>query len=174
MREPGDIPVEIRKLKGFDEARQCARVMAGSEPWITLDRNFEDSLSVFTDSTREVYVAEVEDQLVGFVVLVMRGSFVGYVQSLGVWPDWRGQGIGRRLMQYAEARVFSESPNLFVCASSFNPGARRLYENLGYQQIGELVDYIVPGQSEILYRKTVAPISQFRPPGTKPIGPADV
>jgi ribosomal protein S18 acetylase RimI-like enzyme len=48
-----------------------------------------------------------------------------------------------------------------MCVSSFNEGARRLYERLGYTVVGELTDYIVQGQSEILLRKTRGPLAGF-------------
>jgi ribosomal protein S18 acetylase RimI-like enzyme len=65
-------------------------------------------------------------------------------------------------MAFAERRIFSETPNAFICVSSFNGGARRLYERLGYQVIGELEDYVIPGHSEILLRKTIGPLTEFR------------
>ena len=48
-----------------------------------------------------------------------------------------------------------------MCVSSFNGGARRLYERLGYEVVGELTDYIVQGHSEILLRKTVGPLTGY-------------
>jgi len=45
-----------------------------------------------------------------------------------------------------------------MCVSSLNLGARRLYDRLGYQVIGELTNYIVQGHSEILLRKTTGPL----------------
>jgi ribosomal protein S18 acetylase RimI-like enzyme len=45
--------------------------------------------------------------------------------------------------------------------SSFNEGARRLYQRHGYEVVGELTDYIVKGHSEILLRKTFGPIASF-------------
>jgi ribosomal-protein-alanine N-acetyltransferase len=52
---------------------------------------------------------------------------------------------------------------VFMCVSSFNDGARRLYQRLGYQVVGELTDYIVRGHSEILLRKTSGPLATFTP-----------
>ena len=46
--------------------------------------------------------------------------------------------------------------------SSFNKKAQELYERLGYETVGELKDYIVPGHSEILLRRTIAPITEFK------------
>ena len=91
----------------------------------------------------------------------MNGPFPGYIQSIGVAPDARGRGVGSRIIAWAEERIFRESPNVFMCVSSFNHGARRLYQRLGYTIVGELPDYIVQGQSEILLRKTRGPLADF-------------
>jgi ribosomal protein S18 acetylase RimI-like enzyme len=91
----------------------------------------------------------------------MHGAFVGYIQSMGVVPAWRNRGLGSRLMAFVEKRIFSETPNAFTCVSSFNEGAQRLYERLGYEVVGELKDYIISGHSEILLRKTIAPLSEY-------------
>ena len=74
------------------------------------------------------------------------------------------RGVGRRLLAFAEERIFRESPNVFLCVSSFNAGARRLYLRLGYELIGELKDYIVRGHSELLMRKTRGPLREFQRP----------
>ncbi|HYF40630.1 MAG TPA: N-acetyltransferase, partial [Gemmatimonadales bacterium] len=87
--------------------------------------------------------------------------FVGYIQTICVHPDQRGRGLGSRMLEFAERRILGEFPNIFMCVSSFNHRARRLYERLGYKVVGELTDYIVAGHSEILLRKSVAPLSEF-------------
>ena len=92
----------------------------------------------------------------------MHGAFVGYIQSVCIAPEWRSKGIGSQLMAYVEKRIFSETPNAFICVSSFNNGAQRFYERLRYEVIGELKDYIISGHSEILLRKTTAPLAEFR------------
>jgi len=159
----GEGALEIRPLAGRDEAGECARMMAASEPWITLRRDRAAALAVLTDPQRETYGAFRDGRLAGFVVLVMRGAFIGYIQSVCVAPGLRGQGIGGRLMRFAEERILRETPNVFLCVSSFNPDARRLYERLGYEVVGELRDYIVAGHAEILMRKSTGPLTQFRP-----------
>ncbi|HEX4802900.1 MAG TPA: GNAT family N-acetyltransferase, partial [Myxococcaceae bacterium] len=70
----------------------------------------------------------------------------------------RGQGIGSRLIEFAEARILAETANVFMCVSSFNNEAKRLYLRLGYEIVGELRDYIIAGHSEILLRKTTGPL----------------
>lgn len=153
--------VAIRKLQKVDEAHACAQLMAHSDPWITLRRTREDSMTMLADPEREVYVAVAGNEVVGFTILQMKGAFIGYIQTVGVMPGWRNRGIGSKLIAFAEERIFRETPNTFVCASSFNPGAQRLYRRLGYEVVGELTDYIVPGHSEILMRKTISPLKEF-------------
>jgi ribosomal protein S18 acetylase RimI-like enzyme len=154
--------LRIRRLANAAEADRCARLMAGSEPWITLGRDYERSLARIEDPSREVYVAEVESGIAGFLILCMVGAFVGYIQTVLVAPDRQGKGIGSQLVTFAEERIFRESPNAFLCVSSFNSGARRLYERLGYQYVGELTDYVVRGHSELLLRKTRGPWNEYK------------
>jgi [ribosomal protein S18]-alanine N-acetyltransferase len=156
------LTLEIRPLRGREEAEACARMMAGSEPWITLSRGYEESLPLLQDPSREVYVAAEKRRVFGFLILNMAGAFVGYVQTICVAEGDRGRGIGSRLLGFAEERIFRESPNVFLCVSSFNGRARALYERLGYRLVGELSDYIVAGHSELLLRKSLGPIREFR------------
>ena len=118
---------DIRPLGSPEEARDCARMMSESEPWLTLGRTFEECLALLRDPLREVFLAAEEERILGFLILNMAGAFVGYVQTICVAPGHRSRGIGSRLLRHAEERVFRESPNVFLCVSSFNPRARALY-----------------------------------------------
>ena len=153
--------IEIRALRGNDEARACAEMMSSSEPWLTLGRTYEQCVKILTSPTREVYVGVVDGRPAGFAVLIMRGAFVGFIQSLAVAPDLRGRGIGEALMRFVEDRILRDTPNVFLCVSSFNDGAQRFYRRLGYEVVGELTDMLVRGHSEILMRKSAGPISEF-------------
>ena len=156
--------LEVAPLREDEEARVCARLMSTSEPWITLGRSFETSLAIVRDPGREVYLARDADGIAGFLILCMTGAFVGYIQTVCIDPRRRGRGLGSKLVEFAEERILRVSPNIFMCVSSFNDGARRLYERLGYTVVGELTDYIVQGQSEILLRKTRGPLADFSAP----------
>ena len=154
--------LEISKLQTTEDAEACAKMMSGSEPWITLGRDYGSSLKTITDPLKEVYLVKSRGKVAGFIVLIMKGALVGYVQSICIAPAMRGRGIGSKLLRLAEKRIFYESPNVFLMVSSFNDGAQRLYKKLGYETVGELKDYIVPGHSEILMRKTVGSMSDFK------------
>ena len=160
MREAAG-SVEIRPIQGRKEIETCARIMANSEPWITLKRSYESSVKLLGDKNREVYVALAAGEVAGFLILRMDGAFSGYIQTVGVAPQWRNKGIGTGLVGFAEERIFRDRPNVFMCVSSFNPDARRLYERLGYELIGEIRDFIVKGHSELLLRKSIAPLYDY-------------
>jgi ribosomal-protein-alanine N-acetyltransferase len=151
----------IRPLRPGEESRACARMMAASEPWITLKRGYRDSLAIVENRTREVHVALEDGQLRGFLILNMAGAFAGYIQTICVAPEARSRGIGTRLMRFAEARIFRESPNVFLCVSSFNPRARALYRRLGYVRVGDLKGYLAPGHAETMFRKTIGSLNEF-------------
>jgi ribosomal-protein-alanine N-acetyltransferase len=152
----------ITALQTEGEARTCASMMASSEPWLTLGRTYEESLAIIRDPTREVHLLNEDGAIAGFLILCMTGAFIGYIQTICVHPEHRGRGLGSRLVAFAEQRILSEVPNVFMCVSSFNHDARRLYQRLGYQVIGELTDYIVRGHSEILLRKSIGPLTAGR------------
>ena len=163
MRSPDGAAtrLSITPLAGEEDTQTCARLMCSSEPWITLGRSFEASLVIVRDPTREVYLARDETGIAGFLILCMTGAFVGYIQTICIDPRYRGLGLGSRLLEFAEQRIRRVSPNIFMCVSSFNAGARRLYQRHGYEVVGELTDYIIQGHSEILLRKTFGPITSF-------------
>jgi ribosomal-protein-alanine N-acetyltransferase len=158
-----DEPLSILRLASDADRERCARLMSTSDPWLTLGRTYESSYQLLGDATREIYVAKVGDEVAGFLILLMQGAFVGYIQTICMAPEHRNRGLGGRLLAFAEERIFRESPNVFLCVSSFNTGAQRLYLRLGYELIGELKDYIVRGHSELLMRKTRGPLREFRP-----------
>lgn len=162
MYNSGNTGLEIRRLRTAEEAHECARLMSTSEPWITLRRDYHLCLKMLRDPAREVYVALLKKETVGFMILQMRGPFIGFMQTVAVKPEWRNRGIGTKLVKFAEDRIFRQTPNVFMCVSSFNKKAQKLYKRLGYEAIGELRNFIVSGHSEILLRKTIAPLSEFK------------
>ena len=53
------------------------------------------------------------------------------------------------------------SPNIFICVSSFNNAAIRLYKEFGFKLIGELDNFVKDGFTELLFRKTVGPMMGY-------------
>jgi len=151
----------LEKIANEQHKLFCAAQMSSSEPWITLQRSFEQSLQCIDDPLAEVYLAKCDNTMVGFAIIKLRGAFTSYIQSILIFKEYQRMGYGHKFISQLENLIFSRCPNVFICASSFNPGALTLYQELGYKIVGELTDYIVAGQSEILLRKSIAPINDF-------------
>lgn len=137
-------------------------MMSKSEPWLTLKRNIKSCKEAMRGEGKEVYVLTDDPELAGFAVLQMTGAFKGYIQSILIKPDYQKKGLGSQLLKFCEDRIFEISPNVFISVSSFNIDAERLYYKLGYNKVGDLKDFIIKGQSEILLRKTTGSISEFK------------
>ena len=145
-------PVEIGEAT--DEERiWSARLMASSEPWITLGRGFEACRAYALDPAYLTLVARRDGAPLGFVRSHPRGvAGSPYIASIAVTSETRRQGVGAALLDAAE-RLYPKARYIFLCVSSFNPRARVLYERYGYKYIGELPDDIIDGASEHLMAK---------------------
>ena len=71
----------------------CGEMMANSEPWITLKRDYDASVKTLSEPSKEVYLARLGDKITGFIILNLQGAFVGYLQTVCVFPEHRGKGI---------------------------------------------------------------------------------
>lgn len=142
---------------------QCACLMSESEPFVTLQLDYEKCLKGMQGGSREVYVARKDGIFAGFTVLNLDGPLRGYIQTICVAPGFRNQGIGTVLLSFSEQRIAQISPNTFICVSSFNHGAQALYYRMGFEKIAELKNHIVRGYDEYLLRKSSGPIAEFKP-----------
>lgn len=75
----------------------------------------------------EFMVAEADGRVVG-----MCHVMDDLIASLHVDPAWHGQGIGSRLMEWAEAEVASRFPTARLEVLSFNQQAIAFYERRGW------------------------------------------
>ena len=158
--------LNIRPADQAQDREQAAQLMAATDPWLTLNIGNERALAMMHTPGREHFIAELDGAFAGFLVLNCNGPLAGYLQTVGVTESCRGRGIGSVLVGFAEQRIFRDHANVFLCVSSFNQGAQRLYRRLGYETVGELGNYLVDGQSELLMRKTRGPILDYTPPPT--------
>ena len=138
------------------EREWCARLMAASEPWVTLRRGYDVLLPAALDPEYVVLVARRGGAACGFIRIHPRGvAGSPYVASVAVAESERGRGVGKALLDATEER-YPKARYVFLCVSSFNTRARALYERHGYELVGELPDYVVDGYAELLMGKRLA------------------
>ncbi|HUD99771.1 MAG TPA: GNAT family N-acetyltransferase [Bryobacteraceae bacterium] len=138
---------------GKADPEWCAELMASSEPWLTVGRDFATCLARCRSPEFVVLMARRAGANCGFVLLHPTGvAGSPYIASIAASAAVRGQGVGSALLDAAEG-WFSEARHMFLCVSSFNARARQLYERRGYTKVGEFPDYVIAGASEILLYK---------------------
>jgi ribosomal protein S18 acetylase RimI-like enzyme len=147
----------IRSMQPTD-IPACASLMANSPLWqryqvteASAARRFEHGLA--TQAT--ICVAETADGPAGFVWYETLGAFCrsGYIMLIGVDAAHHQRGIGRVLMEHAEAQMYPVVEDIFLLVSDFNDTAQRFYQRLGYRQVGAIPDYVRPGITELIYHK---------------------
>jgi len=147
----------IRQTTDSKDFEFCAQMMSATDPWITLQMDYGLCLKAFEGECKEIYIIEYDNNTAGFIILQTAGTFSGYIQTICIGEAFRGKGLGKILLRYCEKRVLKFSPNLFICVSSFNKGAIKLYNEFGFKLVGELDNFVREGFTELLLRKTVGP-----------------
>ncbi len=104
----------------------------------------------------EIYVAVEYNHCKGFIWVINNGIFHSfpYIHIVAVKSEYRGQGIGEVLLRFVENECFTDYSKLFLVVADFNPNAKRLYERLGYTEIGEIPDLYRKGIRECLMMKS--------------------
>jgi ribosomal protein S18 acetylase RimI-like enzyme len=142
----------------LDDYEWCAALMASSEPWIILKRDVALCRDALDRPGTDLFVARtLENDLRAGFLLVASYGLAGspYIASIAVAAEMRGRGIGSELLRFAE-KLFAGRAHLFLLVSSFNLKAQQLYVRRGYERVGELKDYCVPGHSELIFHKGLA------------------
>ncbi|WP_327051965.1 GNAT family N-acetyltransferase [Halomicrococcus gelatinilyticus] len=92
------------------------------EEWIEADR---------------VYVAEIEDELVGGVRLTKTDPERVKLSRLAVHEDWKGSGIGSGLVDHAESTVRTRGETtIWLTTPGEHPYLPGFYRSRGYEKTG--------------------------------------
>lgn len=147
-----------------DDIAACAQIMASTPLWIRYGVTLTSAkrrLHMALATNAALFVAEMAEEIVGFVWCVEKGAFArsGYIPLIGVRPEATSQGIGEALLAQAEAFLRSSSPDVFLTVSDFNVKAQRFYQRHGYQQVGALPDYVIEGVTELIFWKRLTSAS---------------
>jgi ribosomal-protein-alanine N-acetyltransferase len=141
-------PMRLEDLPGVMPVEQAAYTHCWSE-------------GIFRDCVRvgyQCWVAELGDELVGHAVMsVAVGE--AHILNLCIAPGRQGQGLGRRLLRRM-LRMAGElqADTAYLEVRESNSIARRLYESLGFSQIGLRPDYYPDGEGRenaLVYAKTL-------------------
>lgn len=93
-----------------------------------------------------IFVAVVNEQITGFVSTWMdRDAGVGHIPNVAVHQNYRGQGIGRQLLEYAVEYFRREGLSLArIETLDQNPIGQHLYPSVGFTEIARQIHYALP------------------------------
>jgi len=120
----GTLPQDLREaaVALWDE---CGLTRPWNDPWADLDRALAGPSSTV--------LAAVDDGVLVGTVMVGHDGHRGWVYYLAVSPSAQRSGLGRSLMDAAEAWVLERGvPKLMLMVRGTNTAALGFYERLGY------------------------------------------
>ncbi len=105
----------------------------------------------------EIYVAiDTNEGCMGFIWFILGGIFHSfpYIHIIAVKQESRNQGIGKKLLKFLEDSCFKDYSKLFLVVADFNLDAKKLYEKIGYTQVGTIPSLYREGITEYLMMKS--------------------
>ena len=104
-----------------------------------------------------LYVAFIGEACIGFTYIIPKGVFHSfpYLHIITIKEEYRGQGVGKALLDYSERIASEMADKIFLVVADFNPEAKEFYERNGYQQVGEIPNLYRPGITEYLMVKNL-------------------
>lgn len=96
--------------------------------------------------------AVIEDEMVGFIAgEIDRVRKLGWITTVGVLPDYRGQGIGTALLHACEQSM--NQPCVRLCVRCGNQAAINMYSRNDYHQVDRWKAYYQDGEDAFVLEK---------------------
>lgn len=152
--------MEVKIIKGsIDYIDDCEDALANSElgrKYFTREGSARRALEEGF-SKEEIYVAlDDSGNCKGFMWFILDGIFHAfpYLHIIAVKQEYRSNGIGKKLLKFFEDVCFEDNNKLFLVVADFNPDAKRLYESIGYTEVGTIPSLYRDGITEHLMMKS--------------------
>ena len=134
VREPGLL--QFRPMREVDlDAVHTNETLSYSHPW---------TAGIFRDCLHSGYscwVMEAGSMIIGHGVLSVAVGET-HVLNICVAPEWQGKGFGRRFLEHLLAIAREHGALMaFLEVRPSNESAIRLYESMGFSEVGRRRDY---------------------------------
>ena len=104
--------------------------------------------SVFLEDEHKYLVARDEIRIAGYIGIEKVLDEV-HIINMAVHPDYRGQGIGKRLMQH----VLNDEEVFFLEVRVSNENAKSIYEKYGFKVLNVRKGYYADGEDAFVMRR---------------------
>jgi ribosomal protein S18 acetylase RimI-like enzyme len=141
------ILIETAGLRDLNALRHVEKVCFPQDAWPLLDL-----IGVLTFPNVVRLKAVDGAQMVGFIAGDIRhAESVSWIATVGVLPEYRGRGIGARLLEECESRLPFNIIRL--CVRQSNDSAIRLYKRFGYAITNQWKNYYTDGEAALVMEK---------------------
>jgi ribosomal protein S18 acetylase RimI-like enzyme len=144
------VQIEPASVRDVRTLNRLVKLCFGRDAWTWLD-----VLEALTLPGTVRLKAVSNGATVGFVIGDRRTGRLGWIASIGVHPDLRRQGIGRRLLLAAERALATSRVRLTLRRS--NLAAFELYAGLGYREVDVWRRYYRDGEDGLVMERSPAP-----------------
>ncbi len=142
-----NIEIQNAGIKDLSNLRQLEEVCFPLDRWPLLDL-----IGVLTLPGVIRKKAIHGDRFVGFIAGdVRKREGVGWITTIAIFPDFRGLGLGKKLLSACEKEM--EIPTILLSVRKSNQAAINLYLNSGYFQKEIWEGYYIGGEDGIVFEK---------------------
>ncbi len=104
---------------------------------------------------QEIIIAENEDIQVGFLQLEYLWSLVPFIALIKVLPEYQRQGVGKKLLNFAESFLREKEHKEIYSSSQVNEAEpQKWHRHVGFEECG-IISGINEGIGEIFFCKSL-------------------
>ncbi|MDF2650172.1 MAG: putative acetyltransferase protein [Paenibacillus sp.] len=101
------------------------------------DRHVPAHILIWKLQNQEIVIATDDNELVGYLRLEYLWSKYPYIGLIMVHPDYRGNGIGKRLLQFVEEHLKKKGIKALYSSSQVNEhDPQQWHRKMGFQECG--------------------------------------
>ena len=147
-----EYPIIKAELRDLDELHVLEELAFARESFSKKQLRY-----LLTKAKGDYQIIRVEGELAASLILLKKkNSFYLRIYSILVSPKFRGLGLAKQLLNYAEKQVVgSKLKGLSLEVSEKNTAAVKLYLSSGFQTVSEKIGYYKDGSKALVMRKEV-------------------
>ena len=131
--------------------REWAKLHALLFPELSFDESLDECAEWLKNKKEAGVLYEIDEKYVGFINLSIRNDYVNgtdkspvsFIEAIYVLPEYRGQGIGRELMEYAE-KFAKENGTEQIGSDCFidNELSAKFHESCGFAEKERVICFV--------------------------------